>query len=40
MQYISSGKFIAENAGQKTGYFVNKRNSVTPTPKRMSSSLM
>ena len=39
MQFISTGKLVMDFAPQKTNIFINKRNSITPVPRRMSNSL-
>lgn len=39
MQFISTGKLVMDFAPQKTNIFINKRNSITPVPRRASNSL-
>jgi len=40
MQYVNSGNIIPQFMGRKTGYFIGKGKSVTPPPRKTSSSLI
>jgi len=40
MQLVSSGKFAHDALATKNHYYIAKGKSITPTPKKISASLI